>query len=167
MNCSDFDQRMQMRLDHRLDLAGDPDVVRHVKSCDRCRQRMETWQAIAAVMEPVGHAVAADPKLLGRRLPLTTFAAAALLLMVVGVAGSKFLTVADQVAVTETTNTSSTNDVQPSLDALEWWASVRERDWMAETMPAVRSVQRGVAPLGRSLLQAVTVLTVGDPGQTS
>jgi hypothetical protein len=87
--------------------------------------------------------------------------------MVVGVAGSKFLTVVDQVAVTETTNTSSTNDVQQSLDALEWWASVRERDWMAETMPVVRSVQRGVAPLGRSLLQAVTVLTVGDPGQTS
>ena len=77
------------------------------------------------------------------------------------------MTVADQVAVTETNNTSSTNDVQPSLDALEWWASVRERDWMAETMPAVRSVQQGVAPLGRSLLQAVTVLTVGDPGQTS
>ena len=53
------------------------------------------------------------------------------------------------------------------LDPVLWWQSVQDRDWVQETMPTVRSVRQGVAPLGRTLVRAVTILTIGGEGQTS
>ena len=167
MNCDHFQQRLQIGLDRRLNLAADPELVRHAETCGGCRKKLDAWQSIAVVIEGADRFAAAEREPIGRRSLYPALATAALLLITVGFAGSKFMTVADQVTLSESTNVSSTGDVQSNLDALEWWASVRDRDWLAQTMPAVRSVQQGVAPLGRSLLQAVTVLTVGDPGQTS
>ena len=167
MNCDHFQQRMQRRLDRRLNLSADPELARHAKSCGPCQDKMNTWQSIAFVIEGVDRFGAADCESVARRSMYPSLVVAALLLIAVGFAGSKLLTATDQVVLTESTNASSTGDVHTSLDALEWWASVRDRDWLAQAMPAVRSVQQGVAPLGRSLLQAVTVLTVGDPGQAS
>lgn len=56
----------------------------------------------------------------------------------------------------------STN-VNIDLDPAIWWQGVRNRDWVGHTMPAIESVQRGVAPLGRTLIRAVTILTTGGP----
>ena len=53
------------------------------------------------------------------------------------------------------------------LDPASWWRSVQDRDWVGQTMPAVRSVREGVAPLGRSLMRAVTILAIGGRDQTS
>ena len=52
-------------------------------------------------------------------------------------------------------------------DPTDWWRRVHGRDWFGETMPVVRSVGEGVAPLGRSLLQAVTILTIGGGDRTT
>ncbi|TWU01083.1 anti-sigma factor [Stieleria varia] len=61
----------------------------------------------------------------------------------------------------------STPDADQALLARQWIESMQGRDWMAETMPAVQSVGQGVAPLGRSLMQAVTILTQSTRNQTS
>ena len=55
------------------------------------------------------------------------------------------------------------DDMDPAL----WWRSVQDRDWVGQTMPMVKSVQEGVAPIGRSLMRAVTMLTIGGRDQTS
>jgi hypothetical protein len=161
-----------MRLDRRLNLDGDPELVRHAKACDDCNKQLETWQSIESVIVPAVDSPTnthLEPVARGSLYP--ALAVAALLLIVFGVTESNSYDVPDQVALTEMTestgDSSGPADIQANLDALEWWASVRDRDWLAQTMPAVRSVQQGVAPLGRSLIQAVTILTVGDPGQTS
>jgi hypothetical protein len=57
--------------------------------------------------------------------------------------------------------------VAADVDPTNWWRQVHGRDWFGETMPAVRRVREGVAPLGRSLLQAVTILTIGGGGRTT
>ena len=167
MNCDQFQQRMQVRLDRRFNLAADSELVQHAEACGSCQARMDAWQSIAMVIEGADRFDADRTEPTGGRSLYSALAAAALLLIAFGFAGSKLWTGADQVALTDSTKASSTGGVHSNLDALEWWASVRDRDWLAQTMPAVRSVQQGVAPLGRSLLQAVTVLTVGDPGQAS
>lgn len=40
----------------------------------------------------------------------------------------------------------------------QWWMSVAEDDWVTETMPAVDSMREGVAPIGRSMRRAMTIL---------
>ena len=55
----------------------------------------------------------------------------------------------------------------PELDPAGWWRSVQDRDWVGQTMPTVQSVKEGVAPLGRTLMRAVTILTIGGQDQTS
>jgi hypothetical protein len=57
--------------------------------------------------------------------------------------------------------------VTGELDPAGWWRSVQDRDWVSQTMPAVQSVKQGVAPIGRSLMRAVTILTTGGYDQTS
>jgi hypothetical protein len=57
----------------------------------------------------------------------------------------------------------ATGELDPAL----WWRSVQDRDWVGQTMPAVQSVKDGVAPIGRSLIRAVTILTMGGHNQTS
>lgn len=44
----------------------------------------------------------------------------------------------------------------------EWLREVADRQWLDQTLPAVRSVRDGVAPLGRTLLQAMALLTSGQ-----
>ena len=46
--------------------------------------------------------------------------------------------------------------------AIDFWQELQTRDWLSESMPVVQSVRDGVAPLGRSILSAVTILTSGS-----
>jgi hypothetical protein len=48
----------------------------------------------------------------------------------------------------------------------ELWSRVQHRDWIDQSMPTVRKVGQSVAPLGRSIRKAVSLLTVGG-GETS
>jgi hypothetical protein len=52
--------------------------------------------------------------------------------------------------------------VASETDPTDWWNSVQDRDWLGQTMPTVNSVREGVAPIGRSLLRAVTILAGGS-----
>ena len=188
MNCEHFHQRMHLRLDDRLSLDSDPELIRHAEVCTDCGSQLHAWRSIESVLGPaligpaltgrsmigpsmIGPAVnygTSQPAKVDRRKVYSALAVAGLLFLAVGFVGSKLFDIADQVALSDsTTAPAAPIDIQASLDAAEWWATIRDRDWLAQTMPAVRSVQKGVAPLGRSLIQAVTILTVGDPSQTS
>tara|TARA_R110002049_G_scaffold2750_8_gene22159 strand:- start:78294 stop:78959 length:666 start_codon:yes stop_codon:yes gene_type:complete len=72
-------------------------------------------------------------------------------------------------AASTVTIATSANDssIHSTVDAAQWWQDVQQRDWVAQTMPTVRSVREGVAPLGRSILQAVSILTIGSGERTS
>tara|TARA_R110002073_G_scaffold65408_34_gene163530 strand:+ start:9095 stop:9718 length:624 start_codon:yes stop_codon:yes gene_type:complete len=48
-----------------------------------------------------------------------------------------------------------------------WFHDVQQRDWLGQTMPTVESFRDGVAPIGRSLLRAVTILTTAGKDQPS
>ena len=39
-----------------------------------------------------------------------------------------------------------------------WWQAVRSEGWVSQTIPAVDSVRIGVAPIGRSMKQAIAIL---------
>jgi hypothetical protein len=53
-----------------------------------------------------------------------------------------------------------------SASVEELWLRVQQRDWIDQSMPTVRKVGQSVAPLGRSIRKAVSLLTVGG-GETS
>lgn len=55
----------------------------------------------------------------------------------------------------------------PTIDPSSWWQEVQGTDWIGNSMPTMQSMRDGVAPLGRSLVQAVTLLTRFGGGQTS
>ena len=55
-------------------------------------------------------------------------------------------------------------------DSPQWWNVVQwdemsRRDWVTHTMPAVDSMARGVAPIGRSMQQAAAILMNRVDGQ--
>ncbi len=168
MNCDYFHQRMQTRLDDRLALNADPDLVQHANGCGSCRAKLNVWLSIESVIASPTM-LAKEQKSTARHLSVYTFAsiAASVLLVLSFTADNRSGTADQQTVASVVSETSEPVDIKTTFQAAEWWATVSPEDWFAQTMPAVRSVQEGVAPLGRSLLQAVTILTVGDPGQTS
>jgi len=102
-----------------------------------------------------------------RALPpiLTAALAVAILIAVVGISPTKSNSkpILSDVTASSDTLAQATGELDPVL----WWRSVQDRDWVEETMPTVRSVRQGVAPLGRTLVRAVTILTIGGEGRTS
>ena len=179
MNCSDFDRRMHQRLDNRWPLETDDELCQHAEECDHCRGLMETWSAVAQVLP-------AEPKLerairRGKedsRSLLAIVAVAAAILWMVSMAPHVDDSVSPRtVAVVEptkptppaalTANPALAQTDADQVDLTLWWQNMQNKDWVGQTMPAVRSVQEGVAPIGRSLRRAVTILTTGGGAQTS
>lgn len=56
---------------------------------------------------------------------------------------------------------------ESAFSSTDWWQIVQHQEWMQQTMPAVKSVREGVAPIGRSLMQAVAILTNTTRGRKS
>lgn len=172
MNCDDFGQRMHQQLDHRLPLESDDSLWHHAENCDSCRAQMEAWQRIAPL---VGREVAAAPALeSGARGTKMLIAATVVVGLAAGflIAFTGFPTPdeAAQPTMVETPTSPSSSllaQTVPELDPAGWWRSVQDRDWVGQTMPTVQSVKEGVAPLGRTLMRAVTILTIGGQDQTS
>ena len=54
-----------------------------------------------------------------------------------------------------------------SIRSAKWWNDVQPASWVNQTMPTVRSVKQGVAPIGRTIVRAMTLLTVGGGNPTS
>ena len=174
MQCEDFLERMHERLDQRLSLGADPDLVCHAVNCDDCRSQMQIWIEIAPLVESDSKDFSESPEFdpgfaakAYRVIPptLTAGLAVAILFVVVGIYPTKSASkpIIGDVSASSGTLAQATGE----LDPVVWWRSVQDRDWVEETMPTVRSVGKGVAPLGRTLVRAVTILTIGGEGRAS
>lgn len=176
MTCEDFVQRMHERLDQRKALEADEQLVQHARNCTNCRSQLDMWAKIAPLMKadlavPVTiDGMGSNADLLGLRVipPLLTAGlAAAILIAVVGITTTKPYQQTTIVNAPTSSSTPILAQATGELDPVVWWRSVQDRDWVGETMPTVQSVKEGVAPLGRTLVRAVTILTIGGEGRTS
>ena len=171
MNCEEFSQAMQIRLDDRLPIDGDRELRAHLNNCESCRIQADAWNRIALVVDP-----SLRESLRHRRAANRAGLIAATMALAAGVIFAVYL--APQFdrssgnALAELTSQETTLDIAGSdsaqsadVDPTVWWESVRDKDWIAQAMPAVESVREGVAPLGRSLMCAVTLLTTGPVGE--
>ncbi len=177
MNCDDFHERLQRRLDDRVRPESDRELVRHTMQCECCRGQLDTWRRVSSLMPAVGDVrslPAVSQRKRSMRAPLSGLAVAASLAFVLS-------TVLRDREVNSPTSSSSGGSISKSdrvdhhagrlaavnndLDPTAWWEQVHHQDWVGQTMPTVRSMQQGVAPLGRTLMRAVTILTIGGRDQ--
>lgn len=170
MNCEHFYQKMQDRLDDRLGLNGDQDLVQHASSCGNCRSKLDVWLSIESVIgSPRASVATPAPK--ASRFPAYALACvAASVLIALTIVPRQQDRGSESRAVVSLSSPASSFDpiqVDAALQAAQWWSEVRGDDWVAQTTPTVRSVREGFAPLGRSLMQVVTILMVGESGQAS
>ncbi|TWT83940.1 hypothetical protein CA13_54140 [Planctomycetes bacterium CA13] len=197
MNCDDFVQRLHERIDERLSLEEDIPLQHHAAHCDVCGGQLFAWQQISRVLptcEPVPKKSAA--RFVTRLAVSVAMIAASVFFAFVVMtsdpnsessspslamlSGSKPLLASSPMTIAapdatafvskETTEqlTEQLTESPPSrIAASEWVDVVRKRDWVRQSMPTVQSFGRGVAPLGRSLLRAVTILTTSGNGQPS
>ncbi|QEG02517.1 hypothetical protein Mal15_66380 [Stieleria maiorica] len=68
-------------------------------------------------------------------------------------------------------NVASTPDPLPPSAALswqtsQWWSAMSDEPWVDHTLPAVNSVRIGVAPIGRSMKQAMAILMIQTQATT-
>ncbi len=194
MDCQTFSQRLHHRLDRRESLGGDPDMQRHAEGCSACRDQLRTWlrieEALPAQCEVDGparmdparkdmerpHAAPSPlrrPGLAGRSSSWAAGLAAALLIGVLLRGDSDVPPPGDVRVVVDSAGgdpvaaESIDRRFTAGADPSPWIRDLTERKWIDETMPAMRSVRDGVAPLGRSLLQAVTILSHGGGTKAS
>lgn len=169
MNCNEFTLRMHQRLDDRRSLEGDNQLRRHAHGCESCRAQLKAWRQIDSIMPAAMRDTtrSAIRKNYLRTVPaLASLAAAILFAMILVPHGENSIAPTVDSATTENDETvlaQAAGQMDPAL----WWRHVQDRDWVEQTMPTVRSVREGVAPIGRSLMRAVTILTIGGREQTS
>lgn len=208
MNCQEFEQQLQARLDERQNPASDPELAWHAEICGGCQESLDTWMKVASLMPPcpaqtqpparepalrepaLREPDLRDPAL--RELALRErargglsgqskvrflvsggLAAAVLLFFLVPEVPERSLPVPSVASATQADTETST--VLPNAftysvvddDLVAWWERVDGQEWVNQTMPTFRSMREGVAPLGRTLVRAVTILTIGSRDQTS
>ena len=171
MRCEEFLEHLHDRLDRRLPLGLDPTLEQHAANCEECWSEMRVWLEIGPLLES-GHSgragVHITPSSNGYSvLPpmLMAVLAVAILISVVGISPTK--SNSKPILRDGSASSGTLTQATAELDPLVWWQSVQDRDWVEETMPTVRSVRKGVAPLGRTLVRAVTILTIGAEGRAS
>ncbi len=171
MRCEEFREHLHKRLDQRLPLGSDRNLHRHAANCEECWSELRVWLEIGPLLESGGSdcdEFDVPPSSKGYHVlapMLMAVVAAAILIAVVGISPTKS---DSQPILSEGSPFPGTlAQVTGELDPVVWWRSVQDRDWVEETMPTVRSVRQGVAPLGRTLVRAVTILTIGGEGRTS
>lgn len=177
MNCEQFGERLQRQLDERRDLSSEQELRRHAARCSRCGV---DWRISV-------HLQSLPQRVEGERPTRTVRWAVAAAL--VGLCVSTFLvsasyqtaSVPDSPAIHESATTgdhpgppapidrlrpnaasarlTTTTGNPPDAIKIRWWDDVDTDEWLGQTMPAVRSVRDSVAPLGRSLMKAVALLT--------
>jgi len=169
---------MQARLDDRSVLDDDLQMIEHSLECVDCGAQLNVWRSIElAIGSPAVGQAPLQPSTNRSRAGIIA-AVAASALIAFSFVGRDHLEVVDPLVQAPLVSASTTGlqteavdlaatDLAAALQAAQWWETVRQTDWIGRTMPTVRSVQDGVAPLGLSLIQAVTILTMGDPNQTS
>lgn len=60
MRCSDFDQRVNVLLDQRLELAQDEDLLNHAAVCASCSKHLQSYQDVLSVVPELALPVAKD-----------------------------------------------------------------------------------------------------------
>lgn len=185
MNCDDFTVWLNEHLDSRTELHLTDSVQQHIDTCHACAGQLSAWQQISLVL-PNDKQVQTFRRPVKRRrnLPvavtLLVASAACLMTMFLGLSAWNHrdaTLVTAQSSTTLGTDSSSQpalpnvddspqESVDPSLnpsfvatDAGNWWQQVDRQEWIDSAMPTVQSMRDGVAPLGRSFVQAVTLLT--------
>ena len=168
MNCDRFDQRMNVLLDDHLPIADDPVLQSHSSHCELCEQKMMIWQQIDRI------GPAQPTEFSSGWLTWSRVSAMAAGIMVAALLSWSFRSdrivtarvnpneLSPQTGTVQTSGNSTGLQEQASrLDPSRWWESVEPQQWIAQTMPTVRTVQESVAPLSRSFKQAVELLTFG------
>jgi len=181
VNCNDFHQRLQRHLDDRIRPESDVELVRHTKQCEVCRGQLNAWRRVSSLMPAPSAHGGRSPRLDSQRSRPIHWSlgglafAASLVFFVVTWTGDPKPNPSSQASVSASitqpvrvgNQPGQLAGAQPNLDPARWWEQVHERDWVGQTMPTFRSVQQGVAPLGRTLMRAVTILTIGGREQTT
>lgn len=174
--CQEFSDRLQRCADERRAPRDDAGLISHTRACPPCREDLDAWMRLEAVLhDGTSPRFAAGPRR-RRATPAWSVAAAVMVMVTAGIfyrLGDSGATDGNATAWNKVENPAIEQIVvAPALaDRLEiadldpalWWHDVRNRDWVGQTMPAIESVQQGVAPLGRTLMRAVTILTTGGP----
>ena len=184
MNCNTFHDRLQQSLDCRRRPEADAELVQHTEHCPACRQRLEVWQSVAKLMHQLDHPQSSSRDRAEHRparhwVAVGAVAAACLMVLLPTLLRDRpsptISPTSDVVSGSERfmgqTGFMGQNEFLASIDLqrdpAQWWLRVQRGDWVGSTMPTVRTVQEGVAPLGRTLMRAMTILTLGASEQTS
>ncbi|MEO1524932.1 MAG: hypothetical protein AAFX06_05820 [Planctomycetota bacterium] len=149
MNCDDFQRRLDSLLDERQDVADDTLLRQHCEQCNECASRLMIWSHIESYEPP--------PRRGDTAAWNAVIAMAAAILVCVTVTWRPDNNVMPQPAIVAATPESDTWEVD-DWGSVEFWSVVQRQDWMDQTMPAVDSMARGVAPIGRSVQQAAAIL---------
>lgn len=174
--CQKFADRLQQCADERRSAAEDAALISHARSCPDCRADLDAWMRLETALLPSTiHPFGVRPR---RPLASPAWSVAVAVMVVIAAGtyhringsgamdGSNVGVGAAEISANEAIALSPafSDRVQVAdLDPALWWNDVRNRDWVGQTMPAIESVQQGVAPLGRTLMRAVTILTTGGP----
>ncbi|MEL6108576.1 MAG: hypothetical protein AAFU85_21430 [Planctomycetota bacterium] len=152
MNCDEFQRRLDSLLDDRADIASDPLLTEHSERCPRCAERLRIWSEIeCCVSQPAPQSIRTDTRAWNS---LISLAAAILLCATLLWRPSKDPGVPTFVLGDRSVEAS---EIDPWASS-EFWTAVQDQNWVDQTMPAVDSMARGVAPIGRSVKQAAAIL---------
>ena len=186
MNCIEFRQRLNDRLDQRLNVEDDQPLRAHRKVCQACDESSRIWFEIGAAFDPSAAAMNQSDQAVrpqhrhwsraASRGLLAVFASAAAILLIAAIQVRRS---ANPVSSTVPPATSpmpqeplpselaTDNDSVPLRPELlpvwqtdQWWNAVAEERWIHQTLPAVDSVRVGVQPLGRTMRRAIAILMI-------
>ena len=170
-------------------------MIRHAEMCDACGEQWRLWQVIetsvstgqddsvvSSVTNRKDNSISVNSGfgMSSKASWMTVAASMVMLVMVVGSAAKKRMSGTtsepSQVVTVDVGNMpgqptdgtfAAMANFKGELDPVVWWRGMRQRDWIAQTMPTVQTVRDGVAPLGRSIRRAVTLLATVGGDQTS
>lgn len=192
MNCHDFQERLNDCLDRRVSPRSDGPLKDHAGRCPECGARLDAWRNVESLLKaaPAGTDLAPSASSYRHVTRVLVSMAAVVLLMFVVTSDRSPLSrldldpsnrVSRWDSLAERSSRSGSARSHFRADdrqhEVSWWKGIQgsdwvDRDWIQQnwvnrTMPTVRSMQEGVAPLGRTLMRAVTILTLGGRDQTS
>ena len=185
MNCDQFQSRMDSLLDMRCDVSKDELLGRHAQTCSACAERLCVWGRISEVVlmeaEPVNRSVRRFSPNASRSKNKVVYvgvvAVAAAVVLFVSIGRWRFPNSA-QPRVASAIDwdahwdaPSDAGDGQENLVSAApqarllwqsegWWTTMPDEQWVHYTMPGVDTVRQGVAPIGRSMKQAIAILMI-------
>jgi hypothetical protein len=192
MKCDEFQQQFQRFLDRR-DRLPNRQMREHADLCASCRYQLQLWQRIETSLAsesphdqtPINIDSPVKASRSSRRVrqrptirggSLVAAATAACLTVIIAMHRTSDPNMDTPRLTSMDTSQTELGTIEPSIglhrDPFLWWNELRDRewnsgDWVSRTLPTVRIVSDGVAPLGRSIQRAATLLTTATREQTS